>query len=561
MNKRSVSVDTLGPYSPNKVRKTLSLASNDRRWYQSGEDDEDKDGDDEDTAYLAAVLHESNLYEDPQVWQVLRDRATRLWLETHNKVVPVTDKRLHDCASEAATCLQYHAIVTLYGTPPFTHERIKDPALSHICIAKPGDAHGKRFCRQPKASHTEASVCVQQKDAYFCSLTGSLHLCEDHCQAAEAKSGGLHTDGQFLCSISKAVVRSAGQVFVSSKYWRAGQRSEQESQQDRMVRINDMAKAFGQRTRKSATVDRRNKRILLKRYIQKTRSVRRELEKFPPLDEWTRDLCFLETFDAVQDHLNASLSEDMLDTFRIADRYCRIVRAAVYHLLCPERHSMEEAIQKNAVRTSLAHVNTHISRHKNSGGSGTSLVSIVQTFNNRRRTSYFIQAPTLSPDQRLAVVESYSARVINLWCLLRTHTQAARHIPEAFIISEFTYGALLVLADGIIDNQHEARVILGATTEILMHLPTNAATVPLFVHEDAIHVRNNISFAIRNALHNEALDPSIFDESHTFPESIYCPVTKAKRAPVQIKLEVLQSRTLAALALTAPVEACTKCIE
>lgn len=558
MSKRSASANAIGTYSANKIRRTHSacadwgLRTNDPvAEKKRGEDThEDEDEDETDTDYLAAVLHKSNLYNDPVVWNVLRERATRLWFETHPKVYPTKDKRVHDCASEDAACTQYHATVTLYGTPPFTYVRIQDPAHTHVCIAKPGTTTitKTRFCRQPQAAHDPASICVEHHAAYFCSTTGALHLCEEHCQEAQAKSGGLHTDGQFVCPISRTALRSAGQVFVSSKYWRAGQKSEQESQADRMERIKDMAEAFGERTRKSTTVARRLKRIELQSYIQKTRSMRREMEKFPPLDEWTRDLCFLETFDAVQEHLNASLNDDMLDTFRIADRYCRIVRAAVYHLLCPQRHAVEEELQNNSVRTSLAHVNAHISRYKNTGGCGTSLVNIVQLFNTRRHASYFIRSPTLDSEQRQAIVEAYSSRVINLWCLLRTYTSAAKHIPEAFLISDFTYGALMVLANGIIDDQHEARVILGATTEILMHLPTNAATVPSFSREDAIQIRNNITFAIRNALHNEALEPAVFDEVHTFPESIYYPVSKAKRAPMQIKLEVLQARATAAAA-------------
>jgi len=556
MSKRSSSASQLDEYSPHKIRKreggALTSSSQEivlrRRRLGEGDDDDtdiDYDSAKEETEYLAAVLNETTIHGDEVFWSILSDGARRLWFAHHPKATPINDKRRHDCASPTSACTQYKATASLYCNPPFTHDRIRDPSLSHICIISEKKEH---FCSNPNGSHDKRARCLQHTQTYFCSITGAIHLCEERCRIATAKSGGTHTDGRFLCPISRATVNSAGQVVVSSKFWRAGQKSEQEMQGDRMTYIHDLREAYGDRTRKTATVDRRLNLIAKQEHIAKTRSVRRELDKFPPLDVWTRDLCHLDTFDAVTKHLDAACTNPMLETFKIADRYHRIVRAAVYRLVCPERGRRETDIDKIAVKHSLTHVDSVIAKSSPARGGSVSMVDIVQAFNNHRKARYFIEGPKLNPKDRQELVEFYSSRIINLWCLLRTHTSTARYIPEAFTISHFSYGALLAIGHGVVDPDLEPGVIIGASEEILRFLPTNTSSVPGFVQEEAIFMRDNIIFAIRNALHHEALDPSIFDdiEPQAFPTSIYHTVTQSKRAPVRVSHQTLNARIVAA---------------
>lgn len=422
--------------------------------------------------------------------RIAREESTRLWRWLHPEAME-RELRHHDCRTKNSRCNQCRHTVTVYAI---------ETGARHVCVEGLLCPIAHTSEEDLSITHSPQRIVFQHKETYFCTVTGAPHFCTSRC--TESKSYGKASDSTYVCPITGITIQEKGQQLVQSMFFRSGDRT-----------LDDLQKAYNEKSveDKTRSYTKSIRYIIEKQHhIEWTRHIRRILEKYPTLEQWTNNIVQMRTFvdinEAIRHACEPSKHKMLVELFGVRDVFTRIVRATLALLFCPERDVLERETEADTQRNALSHVTSYVTREYGTVDSCLNFTDMMHIYRDNAKGKSFMKPPTLKREEAKDLILTFSSLILALWYLVRARTVTGRTMPEQFQIRSFTMGAMHVLVRGVACKT-TGFVMVTPKSSAEAFLPQHAAsTVPGYDASEATTVASNITFALLRAIRYEQIN-------------------------------------------------------
>ena len=469
-----------------------------------------------------------------------REESTRLWRWLHPEAME-RELHHHNCRIANARCEQRRHTVTVYAV---------ETGARHVCVEGLLCPIAQTSEEDLSVTHSPQRIVFQHKETYFCTVTGVPHFCTSRC--TESRSYGKKSDSTYVCPITGITIQEQGQQLVQSMFYRSGDRT-----------LDDLQKAYNEKSVEDKTRSyAKSIRYIIyaQHYIEGTRHIRRILEKYPTLEQWTDNIVRMRTFldinEAIRNACEPSKHKMLVELFGVRDVFTRIVRATLALLFCPERDVLERRTQADTQRNALSHVTSYVTREYGTVDSCLNFTDMMHIYRDNAKGKTFMRPPALEREEAKDLILTFSGLILALWYLVRAKTVTGRTMPEQFQIRSFTMGAMHVLVRGVACKT-TGFVMVTPKSSAEAFLPQHAAsTVPGYDASEATTVAGNITFALLRAIRSEQINYAEVDTTRVPTVDDMDPRVFSNTPVHNSKLEKINETTLQARINTRALEAC-----